>query len=440
MATLNPQVWAAPQVVIAMPPNATTQETNQYLQELENLHLGLANVAAFAGLQNNVNLPNLPVATLGPNTTQAAIDTQIATLDLYCTMLMNAQGVIVQLMSPTIQNPQTPRSTIKAPKPEFDGTPGEKARGFITACTTYRTLRPGDFQSDEVFIAWALACITDDSKAASWKAHWLTLRTENISLNRPQPVELSDWDVFAREFLGKFIDPSETQRMQRHLVEMRQKTSCQDHTQEFNRTTLLVGMNGNAALPWLYRQSLKNDIQRELLRETYTTLEELQNATISTDDLLFSFRKQNLGDRTTTRKPELRPRQGEYRQNTQAPQDTGNTGNDPNAMELDRLSTEEYRRRWAAGLCFKCGKKGLARDCPRHNEINRNDNNRSQQTQYQPRRPGRVAAIEAAPDNPENQGANLALMRTQESGSQEMKSPAMRSIDLTREVPDFLRS
>ena len=108
MATLNPQAWAAPQVVIATPPNATTQETNQYLQELENLHLGLANVAVFTGLQNNVNLPNLPVATLGPNTTQAAINTQIATLDLYRAMLMNAQGVIVQLMSLTIQNPQTP--------------------------------------------------------------------------------------------------------------------------------------------------------------------------------------------------------------------------------------------------------------------------------------------------------------------------------------------
>ena len=108
MATLNPQAWATPQVVIATPPNAMIQETNQYLQELENLHLGLANVAAFTGLQNNVNLPNMPVATLGPNMTQATIDTQIATLDLYRAMLMNTQGVIVQLMSPTVQNPQTP--------------------------------------------------------------------------------------------------------------------------------------------------------------------------------------------------------------------------------------------------------------------------------------------------------------------------------------------
>jgi len=101
----------------------------------------------------------------------------------------------------------------------------------------------------------AIACITNDSKAASWKAHWLTLRTENISAGRAQPITLTDWDTFEQEFLGNFVDPSETQRMQRHLVEMRQKTSSRDHTREINRTAPLAGMNGNAALPWRYLQS-----------------------------------------------------------------------------------------------------------------------------------------------------------------------------------------
>ncbi len=152
-------------------------------------------------------------------------------------LLVNTQGLIVHLLNQNVQNIQNqpaPRSTIKAPKPKFNGTPGEKARGFITACTTYQTLWPNDFLNDEVFIAWALACINDDSKAASWKAHWLTLRMENIGAGRAQPVTLANWDTFACEFLGKFTNPSETQRMQRHLVEMRQKGLCRDHTQEFN--------------------------------------------------------------------------------------------------------------------------------------------------------------------------------------------------------------
>jgi len=305
MAALNPQAWAVLQIVIANPPNATVQETNQYQQELVNLRLGLMNVAAFVGIQNVVHLPVMPIPALGANSAQAIIDTQIQTLNLYCSALVNAQGMIVQIMNQAVQNLQQPaRLTIKAPKPEFDRMPGEKARGFITACTTYGTLRPGDFQNDEVLIAWALACIANDSKAASWKAHWLTLRTDNISTGHAQLITLTDWGAFACEFLGKFVDLSETQRMQRQLVDMRQRTLCQDHTQEFNCTTLLAGMDGNAALPWLYRQSLKNDVQRELIRETYTTLEDLQAAAISTDNLLFSFKKQNQGERMAGWKPD----------------------------------------------------------------------------------------------------------------------------------------
>jgi len=127
-------------------------------------------------------------------------------------------------------------------------------------------------------------------------------------------------------------------------------------------------MNGNQALLWLFRQSLKNDIQRELLHKTFNTLEELQSAAITTDDLLFSFRKQNPGDQTTNRKPKVK------RPNILMPQENSPI-NDPNVMELDRLSTDEYRKRQAGGLCFKCRKKGLARDCPQHNKNNCPNNN-----------------------------------------------------------------
>jgi len=200
-------------------------------------------------------------------------------------------------------------------------------------------------------------------------------------------------------------------------------------------------MDGNAALLWLYRQSLKNDVQRELIRETYATLEDLQAAAISTDDLLFSFKKQNQGERMAGRKSDARSRMTEPRQTTQPSSNDGTTGTgtDPNAMELDRLSTEEYRKRRAAGLCFKCGKKGLARDCPRHNEVNRNVNNRPQQGQYPCTRPGQMATIESVPEDIENPGASLALVRTQKLDSPEKGSSSTLSTDFTQNVPDFLR-
>jgi hypothetical protein len=280
-------------------------------------------MAQFLGLAQNVNLPTMPITTLNVNALQNMIDMQIQTLDMYCAALLNAQNLI--LFSTNQPAPAaTARPTVKINKPKFDGTPREKAQAFITACTTYQTLRPGDFPRDKVFIMWALTCISNESKAASWKAHWLTLWTQNINAGTPQPLTLTDWDTFSREFLGKFLDPLEQQRKQQYLIEMRQKTSCQDHTQDFNRTALLAGMTGNNALLWLYWQSLKAEIQWELLREMFNTLEVLQSAAINTDDLLFLFKKQHQDSHP--HKPQQKPKQIEYHPQAQPSQGGANQG------------------------------------------------------------------------------------------------------------------
>lgn len=71
-------------------------------------------------------------------------------------------------------------------------------------------------------------------------------------------------------------------------------------------------------------------------------LEDLQAAAIRTDNLLFSFKKQHQGEKP--QKTEPRPQQNYYQnqnanqsQNQQNPQNT-----DPNAMELDQLTVDEY--------------------------------------------------------------------------------------------------
>ena len=437
-ANLNPQAWGVPQLTIHTPPDPTFAEVNDYRQNLNHMQFRVSNAATFLGLLNLLVIPNVPVGALTAADDQALINANAHALHLYAASLANAQNLLLIMTQRAIQPPAPPpppappappppRPTIKVAQPEYDGTPGEKARAFVTACQTYRSLRPGDFVNDEVFIAWALACISDDSKAASWKAHWLTVRTNNISAGDPQPVNLTQWDDFAREFLGKFLDPSETHRMQRRLMDIKQKTSCRDHTQEFNRTTLLAGMQGNDALPWIYRQSLKDEIQRELLRETFNTLEALQAAAIRTDDLLFSFKKQNQERAPRKPDPPRRQTQQYYPPQQQQPQPHTPPG-DPNAMELDRLSAEEYRRRRSTGLCFKCGKKGFARDCPNHN--------RPPNTPRRPfRQQGRVQAIEAPPTPQET--ATAATTQTQERDG--AKSPSLFSVNLTQDAQDFLR-
>lgn len=308
-ANVNPQAWNIPVLTIQTPPDPMFDEVNNYRRDLTHMQFRITNAATFLGLMNHLVVPNVPVGALTAADDQAVINNNAGTLQLYAAGLTNAQTLLlvmtqqaVQPPAPLLPMPPAPpappalRPTIKVAQPEYDRTLGKKACAFVTACQTYQSLQPGDFTNDEIFIAWVLACISDDSKVASWKAHWLTVRTDNISQGDPQPHNLTNWDAFTQEFLSKFLDPSETHQMQRRLMEIKQKTSCQDHTQEFNRTTLLAGMQGNDALPWIYQQSLKDEIQQELLREMFNTLEALQAVAIRTDDLLFSFKKQNQGE------------------------------------------------------------------------------------------------------------------------------------------------
>jgi len=103
-------------------------------------------------------------------------------------------------------------------------------------------------------------------------------------------------------------------------------------------------MEGNDALPWMYRQGIKHDIQRELLRHNYATLEDLQTAAISMDDLLFSFKKQTQPERKEVKRINNHPRQNEHHNqgNPQNPQPWSTP--DQNVMELDCLSADEYRK------------------------------------------------------------------------------------------------
>jgi hypothetical protein len=66
------------------------------------------------------------VTALNVNATQNAIDMQIQTLDMYCTVLLNAQNLILFLTNQPAPV-ATAQPTVKINKPEFDRTPGEKA-------------------------------------------------------------------------------------------------------------------------------------------------------------------------------------------------------------------------------------------------------------------------------------------------------------------------
>ena len=58
--------------------------------------------------------------------------------------------------------PHTSSGSFKTPLPtKYDGKKGDSANTFIVACTNYRTMRPGVFSDDAIFIRWALQQMED---------------------------------------------------------------------------------------------------------------------------------------------------------------------------------------------------------------------------------------------------------------------------------------
>ena len=221
---LNPQAWAVPVLAIATPPDPMHIEINNFRTDLLLMSQRLQNMATFLGLIQNLMIPNVPVGPVATTNGQDVLNLSGAALELYRTSLVNAQNLLLLMTQQAVQPAPAPppppppapvaQPMIKVTQPEYDGTPSEKAQGFMTACQTYCSLHPGDFTNDKIFITWALACISDESKATSWKAHWLTIHTQNISTGNPQPLILMVWDKFVTEFLGKFLNPAEAHCMQ----------------------------------------------------------------------------------------------------------------------------------------------------------------------------------------------------------------------------------
>jgi hypothetical protein len=288
--------------------------------------------------------------------------------------------------------PQAPRNPLKVVQPTFDGKP-EKARGFLVSLNTYCGLRSMDFPDDTTFIAWALQCM-EGTAVNPWRNTMLNQRATALEQGSPLPHKLSHWAIFVVEFEAKFLDPNEIENAGRSLDLLAQTRSARDFTNEFNRLAEMAGLTGEHFLLDKYRRSLKPRVQEKLLRQNFGTLEQLQHAAIEWDDILFQFEKQK--KEATGSKP----RTSNYTRTQQRPT-AQQTTHQPMELDYTKLTPEEQERRKKAGLCYKCGKPGMARECPKHPQKSspQTGGNRPQNQGY---RPGKIANI-SRPDSPESE-------------------------------------
>jgi len=123
-----------------------------------------------------------------------------------------------------------------------------------------------------------------------------------------------------------------------------------------------------------YRTDLQQRLQHRLLQETHHTLQKLQEMLAAMEELLLDLQERQDQLRNIT---ETQPKESSNRQRLRATglclkcRRKGLTRECPrHDTPPDRLEAEEYRQRRKQGLCFKCREKGLAWQCLRHDQPN----------------------------------------------------------------------
>ena len=159
----------------------------------------------------------------------------------------------------------------------------------------------------------------------------------------------------------------------------------EEHLAKFKLLMSQSGLSDSAAVADLFRETLPLGLQRLILlsEKPPATLEEWYN---KANTFHGSWRKtqQILG-----RGPSMESKKETLKKTFTFPKQR-----DPNAMDIDRLTTEERTALMKEGKCFKCRKQGhLSRDCPTRNQTQNNTKNETPKhglAKRQPRTSGQL--------------------------------------------------
>ncbi|XP_049339640.1 uncharacterized protein LOC125804612 [Astyanax mexicanus] len=242
-----------------------------------------------------------------------------------------------------VSSPAIAPSTAAFPvsKPDkYDGSP-DLCRGFLLQMSLF--FANSAVSADAARISFFISRLT--GKALDWAtAIWPS-------------IENSPYEHFLREFKLVFDHPHHGQSQGELLVQLRQgNRPVSDFALEFR--TLAAGSGWNEpALRVMFRNGLRADVLAELAcKDDGLPLDELISLAIRLDQLKQSSVP---GRRAAATSPRFAtPRASGFTPRT--------TLRDEEPMQVDatRLSKEERKRRFQAGLCFYCGSADhVLRDC-----------------------------------------------------------------------------
>ena len=238
----------------------------------------------------------------------------------------------------------------------FSGKCGELKK-FLITCKMHLQANRAIYDNDEKKVVFVLSFMTEGD-AATWREQWLDeLDEKTKTANKTEMdfgtfadfIKLLEKDFAAYDTPGDALEKIKTLRYD-------QKSSIEDHISKFKALLSQSRMDESLSTINYFRQTLPILLQQKimLLNNPLVKLVDWYKWTQQVDN---TYKKtQRMLGRVPDKKEEKK----------EEPKKCWNFAKkDPNAMDVDAMTTEERTEAMKKGLCFGCRKHGhLNQDCP----------------------------------------------------------------------------